>query len=206
MSYNLSQITWYKKLRELNPKLRVCQFENSTHLPGVYYVDEREGIVDVCATDIGYVTALPVFDSRGFMLRAGYRRVILTLLALKLTTREKVRAVFGQGFFESHYPKPSVVQTRAIHQQWSEMMKDERKKIAILGDAQQVDVADPITDKMRQMELENNYRRGSAALSGDQFVELAADVKEQMTDEQLRNLDEAKFNYDKAVGKRKTII
>lgn len=200
------QITWYKKLRELNPKLRVCQFESSNHLPGIYYVHEREGIVDICATDVGYVPTLPEFDSRGFLVKSGYRRVVLALLELKLTTREKVRKVFP-GFFEAHYPAPTRTQTRSIHQHWSEMMKDERKRLAILGaDVGEVDVADPIIDKMRQMELDNQYRRGSAALSGDQFVELADDVQNNMTDDQLRNLEVAKFNYDRAVGKRKSII
>jgi hypothetical protein len=200
------QITWYKKLRELNPKLRVCQFDNSKNLPGIYYVDEREGIVDICATDVQDVPALPTYDSRGFLVKSGYRRVIHTLLALKLTTRPKVREVFP-GFFESHYPKPTVTQVRSVHKQWSEMMKDERKRLAILGTVEQeVDVADPIVDKMRQMEIDNHNRRGSAALSGDQFVELADNVKEQMPDDQRERLDEAKFNYDRAVGKHKTII
>ncbi len=199
------QITWFRKLRQLNKNLRVCQFENSSHLPGVYYVDEREGIVDVCATDVYFVPALAEYNSRGLLVKSGYRRVVHILLALKLTTDEKVRKVFP-GFFESHYPKPSASQTRSAHLQWTEMMKDERHQRAILGDAQAVDVSDPVVDKMHQMELENNYRRGRAALDGDQFVELAADVEEKMTDEQRKNLDEAKFNYDRAVGKRKTII
>jgi len=200
------QITWYKKLRQLNPRLKVCQFEASNHLPGVYYVDDRDGIVDICATDVGEVPALPEFGPNGFLVKSGYRRVVLALLELKLTTRDKVKKVFP-GFFESHYPKPTPTQTRSIHKQWSEMMKDERKRLEILGEGVGgVDVADPIVDKMKQMELENHYRRGSAALSGDQFVELADDVQNQMTPDQLRNLDEAKFNYDRAVGKRKSII
>ena len=65
----MTQISWYEKLRRLNPKLKVCQFENSTHLPGIYYVDEREGIVDICATDIVWVPALPKYDSRGYMVK-----------------------------------------------------------------------------------------------------------------------------------------
>jgi hypothetical protein len=199
------QHVWLQKLKKLNPKLRVCQFENSNHLPGIYYVDEREGVVDICATDKQWVPAMAKYDARGFMVKSGYRRIVHTLLQLKLTTREKVLKVFP-GFFESRYPNPTKIQSRSIHQQWSEMMKDERKRLDILGDAQKVDVADPIIDKMRQMELDNHYRRGSAALSGDQFIELAEDVKEQMTDQQIRNLDEAKFELDKATGKRKKFI
>lgn len=202
----MHQHIWYKKLRELNPKLRVCQFENSKHLPGVYYVDEREGIVDVCATDISWVPARPKYNTKGMMVKSGYRRVVHILLHMNLTTPAKVRKVFP-GFFESHYPNPSPVQARSIHKEWSAMMQDERQRLAILGAGTgQVDVTDPIVDKMKRMELDNHYRRGSAALSGEQYLELSDDVKDQMTDDQIKNLDEAKFNYDKAVGKRKTII
>lgn len=202
----MHQHIWYKKLRELNPRLRVCQFDNSTHLPGIYYVDEREGIVDVCATDIGWVPPMAEIGSSGVLVKSGYRRVVYLLLHSKLTTREKIRKVFP-GFFEARYPVPFASQTRSVHKQWSEMMKEERKRLDILGaGVQDVEVQDAIVDKMKQMEMDNFDRRSSAALSGDQFLELSEDVKRNMTDEQRRNLDEAKFNYDKAVGKRKTII
>jgi hypothetical protein len=199
------QITWYKKLRQLNPRLRVCQFESSAHLPGIYYIHDRDGIVDVCATDIGDVPALPLFNRNGVLNKSGYRRVIFALLHLKLTTPQKVKRLFP-GFFESHYPGPSRVQTVSTHQRWSEMMKEERKRFNILGDARQVDVQDRIVDKMKEMEMDNFNRRKSAALSGDQFVELADDIKKNSTDTERENLERAKFNYDKAVGKRKVII
>lgn len=199
------QITWYKKLRQLNKSLRVCQFESSTHLPGIYYIDERDGIVDVCATDVGYVPALPEFNAAGQMIKSGYRRVVSVLLHMKLTTREKVRQVFP-GFFENHYPRLSSVQAVSLHQRWSEMMQEERRRLRILGDARQVDVGSPIIDKMKQMEIENFNRRNSAALSGDQFLELKEDIRADMPDGQKDELDKAKFQYDKAVGKRKLLI
>jgi hypothetical protein len=199
------QITWYKKLRQLNPKLRVCQFNSSNHLPGIYYVNDREGIVDICATDIGDVPALPAYDASGRMIKSGYRRVIFLLMQLKLTTPQKVKQLFP-GFFECHYPAPSKVQIASTHQRWSEMMQEERKRFNILGDARQVDVQDKVIDKMKEMEMDNFNRRKSAALSGDQFVELAEDIKKNSTDTERENLDRAKFDYDKAVGKRKAII
>lgn len=199
------QITWYKKLRQLNKKLRVCQFDSSSHLPGIYYIDERDGIVDVCATDVGYVPALPEFNAAGQMVKSGYRRVISILLQLKLTTREKVRRIFP-SFFEAHYPRLSAAQATSLHQRWSEMMGEERKRLKILGDARQVDVGSPIIDKMKQMEIENFNKRNRAALSGDQFLELQADIKAEMTDDQKENIDRAKFEYDKAVDKRKTFV
>jgi hypothetical protein len=199
------QITWYKKLRQLNPKLRVCQFNSSSHLPGIYYIHDRDGIVDICATDIGDVPALPEYDRNGVMIKSGYRRVIFALLQLKLTTPQKVKRLFP-GFFECNYPAPSRVQVVSTHQRWAEMMGEERKRFNIIGDARQVDVQDKVIDKMKEMEIDNFNRRKSAALSGDQFVELADDIKKDMSDEKRENLDRAKFNYEKAVGIRKTII
>lgn len=201
----MHQHTWYQKLKQLNPGLKVCQFENSNHLPGVYYIDERDGIRDICATDIGWVPPYPEYDSHGRMVKSGYRRVIFILLHTKLTTKDKVRKLFP-GFFEQRTPVLSRIQAASVHQRWSEMMKEERKRFNILGDARQVDVEDKIIDKMKRMELENFDKRSSAALSGDQFVELAEDIKADMPDEKIENLDKAKFNYDKAVGKRKSII
>lgn len=201
----MHQHVWYEKLRRLNPRLRVCQFEVSRHLPGIYYVDEREGIVDICATDKEWVPALPLFNERGQMVKCGYRRVIFVLLQHKLTTREKVRKIFP-SFFEMRYPAPTKTQAASIHQQWSEMMREERKRFNILGEARQVDVQDRTMDKMKQMELDNFNRRKTAALSGDQFVELAEDLKKAMPDDKRENLDRAKFEYDRATGKRKAII
>ena len=199
------QHVWYKKLRQLNPKLRVCQFDNSRHLPGVYYVDDREGIVGVCATDIGWVPPYPEFSSDGRLIKSGYRRVVYILLHAKLTTRQKVRSIWP-SFFEQRRPELSRVQTASVHQRWTEMMREERRRFNIIGDARQVDVQDKTIDKMKQMEIDNYNSRKTAALSGDQFVELAEDIKKDMTDDKRESLDRAKFNYDKAVGKRKAII
>lgn len=202
----MHQHVWYKKLRQLNPKLRVCRFERSSHLPGIYYVDPRNGIVDLCATDVGWVPPYPQFSKDGQVIKAGYRRVAFLLVHMKLTTREKVKKVLGNSFFEQRMPAVSKTQATSVHQQWSEMMREERKRFNILGDARQVDVQDKVIDKMKQMEIENFNKRKSAALSGDQFIELADDIKKNMTDDKRENLDRAKFEYDRAVGKGKIRI
>ena len=201
----MHQHTWLQKLKRLNKSLRVCQFENSKHLPGIYYVDDKEGIVDVCATDICWVPTYPKYDKAGALIKSGYRRVVFILLHAKLTTKEKVEQIWP-SFFDQRTPELSRVQTASLHQRWSEMMSEERRRFSILGDARQVDVQDKVIDKMKKMELENYDLRKSAALSGDQFIELAEEIKNEMPDEKKENLDKAKFAYDKAVGKRKTII
>lgn len=199
------QHVWYQKLKKLNPRLKVCQFENSNHLPGVYYIDDREGIVDICATDKEWVPAYPEYDAAGRMIKSGYRRVVFLLMHMKLTTRDKVLKIFP-SFFNQRSPEVSKVQTASTHQRWSEMMKEERKRFNILGDAKQVDVQDAVIDKMKQMEIDNFNKRKTAALSGDQFVELAEEIKANMDDDKRENLDRAKFEYDKATGKRKSLI
>lgn len=200
------QLTWYRKLKALNARLDVCQFENSSHLPGLYYRQPNGELLDICATDVGAVPAMPVYNSAGYLTKSGYRRVISMLLALKLVTKDKVKKIMGNGYFEHHYPEASRLQLVSTHQRWMEMMRDDRKHRQILGDAQKVDVQDKIVDKMKEMEIDNFNRRGQAALSGDQFLELAEDVKKDQPDYKRENLDRAKFEYEKAVGKRKTII
>mgnify|MGYP001281051686 CR=1 FL=1 len=201
----MHQHTWLQKLKRLNKSLRVCQFENSKHLPGIYYVDDKEGIVDVCATDICWVPTYAEYNKAGALIKSGYRRVVYILLHAKLTTKEKVEQIWP-SFFDQRTPELSRVQTASLHQRWSEMMSEERRRFSILGDAREVDVQDKVIDKMKKMELENYDLRKSAALSGDQFIELAEEIKNEMPDEKKENLDKAKFAYDKAVGKRKTII
>lgn len=199
------QHTWLQKLHQLNSKLRVCQFESSNHLPGIYYVDSREGITDICATDIGWVPPYSQFTPDGRMIKSGYRRIIFILLHLKLVTKDKIRSLWP-SFFEQRMPELSSAQSTSLHQRWAEMMAEERKRFSIIGDAKQVDVQDKIVDKMKHMELENYNIRKSAALSGDQYVELAESIKKDMPDEKRESLERAKFDYDKAVGKRKSLI
>ena len=202
----LSQNSWYKKLKQLNERLEVCQMDSSTHLPGLYYKHPYEGVLDICAVDLQWVPPRPEYDRSGFLVKSGYRRVISTLLLMKLTTKQRVQKVMGHGYFEHHFPEQSKIQLASTHQRWSEMMQEDRKHRHMLGEAQKTEVKDKIIDKMKEMEIENFEKRGSAALSGDQFIELSEDVKKDQPATKLESLDRAKFDYDKAVGKRKTII
>jgi hypothetical protein len=197
------QHTWYQKLRRLNSRLRVSQYDCSTHLPGIYYVHERDGIVDVCATDIGFVPPVAKYENNQ-LVKSGYRRAVNILLHLKLTTHDKVRKEFP-GFFEARYPSSSLVQIKSAHHSWSEMMKEERKRLSIIGEVNQVDVGDPVINKMKEMEIDNFNRKKDSALSGEQFLELASDIKEKMPDHTKDVLEQNKFNYEKAIGSRKIV-
>src|SRR5581483_9165930 len=109
---------FYRKLKQLNPKLRVCDFEGSNKLAGLYVLNhEGEPYFDICGVDKGYVPEYTEWDSAGHIVKAGWRRVYFMLLEMKLATPEKIRKVCP-GFF--------------LH--WSQAMVDEDRKVQIVGD------------------------------------------------------------------------
>lgn len=114
-----------KRLKVLNPRLRVCCFENSEKLAGLYMIDDNNEWFDICGVDKGWVPEYTEWDSSGHIVKSGWRRVYLILLELKLTTPEKVRKVCP-GFF--------------LH--WSQARVDEDRKVQIVGD--------PIAKKLAQ--------------------------------------------------------
>src|ERR1700682_1118360 len=91
-------------IRQLNPKLRICCFDNSPHAAGLYYVDPREGWISVCGVDKGWVPVTTTVDEVGHILKSGWVRVVKLLLAQGLTTRRQVQKVWP-GFFESRIPR-----------------------------------------------------------------------------------------------------
>lgn len=106
-----------RRLRVLNPKLRVCAFENSNKLAGLYFIDKTGEWFDICGVDKGYVPEYTEWDSAGHIVKSGWRRVYFMLVQLKLTTPEKVRQVCP-GFY--------------LH--WSQTAVDEDRRIQIAGD------------------------------------------------------------------------
>lgn len=116
---------FYRKIKVLNSKLRICCFESNDNLAGLYYID-REGIQDICGVDKGYVPEYTEWDSAGHIVISGWRRVYLILLQLGLTTPQKVQKVCP-GFF--------------LH--WSQARVDEDRNVRIVGD--------PIANKLASL-------------------------------------------------------
>ena len=100
------QNDWIHILRKLNPKLKVAWLSKTNLPPGIYYLSQKGMEYNpVCATDVGYIKEHSEFDTVGHRIHTGWRFVVWTLLHLKLTTREKVRAIWP-GFFEVVYQNP----------------------------------------------------------------------------------------------------
>jgi hypothetical protein len=105
------------QLRRLNPRLRVCAFDGSDKLAGLYYIDKQGEYFDICGVDKGHVPEYSEWDSAGHMVRSGWRRVFLILMQLGLTTARQVQAVCP-GFF--------------LH--WSQSAVDRDRRVQIDGD------------------------------------------------------------------------
>jgi hypothetical protein len=88
-----------RALKRLNPALRVCSFEGSDKLAGLYLINKQGEWEDICGVDKQSVPAYATFDDGGHVVRAGWRRTLWILLQHGYTTKEKIRLVC-RGFFD----------------------------------------------------------------------------------------------------------
>lgn len=95
---------FYRCIKQLNPRLRICSLENSPHAAGLYIIDDQEGWISICGVDKGYVPVATTVDEVGHILKSGWYRVVRILLAQGYTTIDKVRKVWP-NYFMSRIPK-----------------------------------------------------------------------------------------------------
>lgn len=88
-----------RALKRLNPALRVCSFEGSKRLAGLYLINKRGEWEDICGVDKQIVPAYATFDDGGHIIQSGWRRVFHILYQNGYTTRAQVRTVC-RGFFD----------------------------------------------------------------------------------------------------------
>ena len=125
--------TFLRYLGRLNPKLRVCSFENSANLAGLYYINAKDEWVDICGVDKEYVPEYSEWDKAGHLTVSGWRRVAFILLRLHLTTREKIVRNWP-GFF-LHWSQGRVDKDRLV-----QIENPTKKKAAeVLTDLKAVD-------------------------------------------------------------------
>ena len=99
-----------RKLKLMNRRLNICAFDNSDRLAGIYYICPIEGVVDICGIDKNNVPEYPTYDSRGHVIKSGWRRALKILLSYRdirgrpIITRDQVTKQFGGGFFLKREP------------------------------------------------------------------------------------------------------
>jgi hypothetical protein len=134
----LSTGNFYHCIKQLNPKLRICSFDNSPNAAGLYYIDPREGWISICGVDKGYVPVAATVDEVGHILKSGWVRVVRLLLSQGLTNVEKVRKVWP-NFFLSRIPKAEFQKIDPILKQMGKFVSEQEDKRGEQGmDADQI--------------------------------------------------------------------
>lgn len=128
----MSTGSFYRCLRSLNSKLRVCSLEGSNHAAGLYFVDPKEGWTNVCGVDKEWVPVTTTVDGVGHILKSGWVRVVRILLARGLTTRAKVQKVWP-NFFLSRIPATEFSNADPIFQKIQQYETDEMNKRGVSG-------------------------------------------------------------------------
>lgn len=166
---------FYRCIKQLNPKLRICSFE-SGHAAGLYYIDPREGWISICGVDKGYVPVTTTVDEVGHILKSGWVRVVRILLAQGYTTVDKVRQVWP-NFFMSRIPKAEFSNADPILKKMGKFVFEEADK---RGDARMTadqiqEVAEDIHKKDSEAKKEADDKNKWAlnkALDQDQKIYL----------------------------------
>lgn len=167
---------FYRCIKQLNSKLRICSIEGSNHSAGLYYIDEREGYISVCGVDKKYVPVCTQVDEVGHIIQSGWVRVVRVLLAQGLTTTAKVRAVWP-NFFLSRIPKAEFQNVDPILKKMGKFVysqEDKRGEQGMTAD-QIMEVSEDIhkkdTDSKKEADDKNKWAL-KKALDQDQKIYL----------------------------------
>jgi hypothetical protein len=154
-----------KRLKILNPKLKIFSDGNNGKLAGIYYIGwepnlQEYGMWDICGIDKNFIPEYPEYDSKGHLIKSGWYRVCLMLETNGFTTKEKIKKAFGAGFYDSR---------RVKH--FNEIVSNIR-------------VVDEVDSLIKQKQLDRFNKTGSMRLEGIDALEIAAKLDERKTDEQ----------------------
>ena len=104
--------TFYRKLKNLNPKLRIYCTDRKDTPAGLYIIDTSGEYVELCGVDKNYINEWPTYDRYGKMLKGGWRRVLVLLVSKRLIDRRKSYRHFGH--WDEHREPPIVVEQSPI--------------------------------------------------------------------------------------------
>jgi hypothetical protein len=156
-------------LKKLNPSLRVCSFEGSTRLAGLYLINKQGEWEDICGVDKQLVPAYATFDNGGHVIKSGWRRVFWMLWTHGYTDKLSIRAVCP-GFFDS----------RAV--------AADKFTGGVLGDA--------VGNKIAKYAIEN-FEKGEELLTNDQVLDVAQDIHAKDSDVQKLEREKDAFFLQK---------
>lgn len=86
-----------RKVRQLNSNLRVW-WGSDERRPGSLFIVVAGEVVDICGIDKYGMPENTIFDKEGHVVKGGWRRPLLILLARRLISRQKTEKVFQTRF------------------------------------------------------------------------------------------------------------
>lgn len=99
-----------KYLNKLNSHLRI--FSNGERA-GIYYTDGIQIPEHICGIDIQDIPEFSIYDSKGHILKAGWRRTIQILISKNLINKYKAEKIFSTSF-SSYYNTPYKIEKSSI--------------------------------------------------------------------------------------------
>lgn len=93
-----------RKLRRLNPKLRIYAGNDDTKAAGLWMYYQGE-VRELCGVDKNYLHEWPTYTRHGKMVRGGWNRVIKMLVGTKLVDRHTSYKHFGRWDMHTEPPQ-----------------------------------------------------------------------------------------------------
>jgi hypothetical protein len=94
-----------RKLKKLNRNLHIYCGNDDRRPAGLYWSKYQMGIesnpedhVEICGVDKNYLPELPIVDENNHLVKGGWRRVLVMLIARKLVDKRKAESLFSTGF------------------------------------------------------------------------------------------------------------
>ena len=91
-----------RNLRKLNRNLRIACGDDPTRPAGLFRVVNGK-YINICGIDKNFVRERPTYKPNGEILRSGWRRVLLMLVAEGLIKREAAEKVFNTSLRDSRF-------------------------------------------------------------------------------------------------------
>lgn len=85
--------TFYRKLRSLNPQLKIWCGNDDSKPAGLFIVKQNE-FTEICGVDKQDIPEHTVFNEKGLIVKSGWRRTLRVLISQRLISEAKAEKVF----------------------------------------------------------------------------------------------------------------
>lgn len=96
---------FYRKLKQLNPRLRIWCGDDDSKPAGLYHIKNGE-FTEICGVDKGDIPERMIYRADGSILKSGWRRTLKVLIKQRLIDKAKAEKVFHYSYETRKTPRP----------------------------------------------------------------------------------------------------